>query len=474
MRHNQGDRIDINEITHFTPKQHDASQAVKLFKFVLYGGAMGGGKSYWLRWQLVILLLGFAARGHRHVTVGLFCETYDTLESRHISKLKLEFPSWLGKYNASDHTFVLKEIYGGGVIAFRNLDDVSKYQSSEFAVIAVDELTKNKEVAFMYLRTRLRWPGIDDTKFIAATNPGGAGHAWVKKLWIDKQFPPYEKESARFTYIRALVSDNPYISDSYKTDLESLPDDQRRAFLDGDWDVFEGQYFPEFNRDLHTCEPREIPYKAMIFVAVDYGYTAPSAALWCYMDSEGVVYVYRELYRKGLTYVELAKTISEMTPVSEDVRYWVVDPSLQNRSGETGLSGIDIMQRAYREARGKTIFIRLANNDRLTGWNMVRTFLKKIPMGETSGARLRISTACPELIRTLPALMHDTERPEDLDTRGEDHAADALRYGLMSEPPRTHSTVIRLPTFDSRLTRMLDNPGSPYHPEKPNIVDDFR
>lgn len=170
------ERIDINDLCHFTDKQKEASRLVKQHKYLLYGGAMGGGKSYFLRWKLIRMLLAFAARGFIGVTVGLFCEDYPALKDRHLSKVRFEFPEWLGEYNSADHNFILFPEFGGGMIAFRNLDDVSKYQSSEFAVIAVDELTKNTEEEFTILRTRLRWPGVRNTRFIAATNPGGKGH----------------------------------------------------------------------------------------------------------------------------------------------------------------------------------------------------------------------------------------------------------------------------------------------------------
>src|SRR3989338_8446270 len=151
MRTNKEERIDIDTLCHFTDKQKEASRTVKQYKYVLYGGAMGGGKSYFLRHKLLRMSLAFAARGRYGVTLALFCEDYPALKDRHLAKIRYEFPAWLGEYNAADHNFTLYPEFGGGVIAFRNLDDVSKYQSSEFAVIAVDELTKNDEGVFSFL-----------------------------------------------------------------------------------------------------------------------------------------------------------------------------------------------------------------------------------------------------------------------------------------------------------------------------------
>ena len=192
-------KIRFSELAHFTEKQLEATKITDKYKFLLYGGAMGGGKSYWLRWILLrFLLKKYGETKQKGIRVGLFCEDYPSLKDRHLSKIKFEFPDWLGELKSGDNEFQLKKEYGSGVIAFRNLDDVSKYQSSEFAAIGIDEITKNLKEVFDYLRTRLRWPGIKDVRFMAATNPGGIGHAWVKKLWMDKEYEPGEMEENQF------------------------------------------------------------------------------------------------------------------------------------------------------------------------------------------------------------------------------------------------------------------------------------
>ena len=190
--------VSFSELSHFTEKQKEALEAVKNNKFVLYGGAMGGGKSYFLRWAAIYLLLQWAAQGIKNARVGLFCEDYPSLKDRHLIKLEVEFPSWLGTLNKSDHEFRLYPRFGGGVISFRNLDEPGKYASSEFAAILVDELTKNTKDKFDLLRTRLRWPGISQTKFIAVIIPGSVGHEWIKRIWIKKEFEPGEKEANQF------------------------------------------------------------------------------------------------------------------------------------------------------------------------------------------------------------------------------------------------------------------------------------
>jgi len=237
MAESQLKNMNFTTLCHFSPKQWEALNASEQFKFTLYGGSMGSGKSYWLRWALVYWLLKLAAETKlTGIRVGLFCEDYGALNDRHIAKIKTEFPADLGTYNEQRHEFQLQPHFGGGIIAFRNLDDPSKYLSSEFAVVAVDELVKNAKSTFDILRTRMRWVGIPQPRFIAATNPG---EGWVKQYFIEKNFPPSEQEGKEFVYVAALPKDNPYLPPEYFISLESLPEAERKAFLEGDWSAFE-------------------------------------------------------------------------------------------------------------------------------------------------------------------------------------------------------------------------------------------
>src|SRR3990167_3653514 len=181
--------------SNFQTKQIDAQNAVDKYDYVFYGGSAGPGKSYFLRkYPIKFLIETWHKTGLKGVRAGLFCEDYPALHDRHLSRIPYEFPKWLGNYNSARHEFILSDRFGGGVVAFRNLDDPSKYLSSEFALIEVDELTKNDKKTFDFLRLRKRWPGIERTKFIGASNPGGIGHDWVKQLWIARNFPSEEKE----------------------------------------------------------------------------------------------------------------------------------------------------------------------------------------------------------------------------------------------------------------------------------------
>ena len=200
--------------------------------------------------------------GHRGVRVGLFSENYPTLKDRQVTKIKAEFPNWLGELKATKDEglgFYLRERFGGGAILLRNLDDTSKYQSAEFAGVAVEELTKNATVdVFDVLRGSLRWPGITDTFFWGATNPGSAGHLWVKALWIERDYTgEYERLlplAHQFCFIKSLPTDNRHLTKEYWEELDSLPLNLRKAWVEGSWDHFVGMAFAEWDRDVHVAE----------------------------------------------------------------------------------------------------------------------------------------------------------------------------------------------------------------------------
>lgn len=232
------EKLNVNDLLHFSPKQQEALEATKTHKYVLYGGSMGSGKSHWLRWTSIYWLLKlYAELGQEGIRVGLFCEDYPSLNDRHITKIRTEFPDWLGTYYETRHEFVLHKEYGSGVLALRNLDDASRYMSVEFATIAVDELPKNPLSTFNMLRTRLRWPNLKHGRFFAACNP--VGEIWVKRYFVDRIYPSTETEQDQFKFVPALMTDNPYLSSEYYTQLGSLPELERRAFLEGDWSAFE-------------------------------------------------------------------------------------------------------------------------------------------------------------------------------------------------------------------------------------------
>lgn len=412
------------EVVNPDPKQLEFLEVASTHKYTLYGGAKGGGKSYILRWWLALLLIKwFLELGIRGVRVGLFCETYRTLSDRHLSKVRTDFPKWLGRYHEGDDEFRLSERWGAGVIAFRNLDEPSKYDGVEFAAIAVDELCKNVAKTFHQLRSCLRWPGISFTPFAGGTNPEGVGLAWVRRLWVERDFSADDDKRLNpddFAFVQAVATDNTHLDQSYYDTLDSLPDDKRRAYKDGDWYVFEGQFFSEWRKHLHVREPFVIPTEWRRWRAVDFGTNNPFCCLWLAQDpSTGRRVVYRELYGRGFTATRQAELIVEATG-DELIAYTVADPAMFNKTNDDGTSPED----HYRE---QGVVLRRGMNSRVQGWDNVRTSLQ---LREDGDAGLWVFSTCRNLVRTLPALVYDDTRPEDCDSDQEDHAPDALRYGL--------------------------------------------
>ena len=175
----------------FTPKQWVAVEAADRYRFALFGGSRGPGKSYWLRWYAIRQLIALAGMGITGAVWGLFCETYPELQDRQINKIAREFPVWLGTLKETRTLglgYYLHPQYGGGVLALRNLDDPNKYKGAEFIGLSIDELTRIPMNKFDILRGSMRWPGVDRTQFCAATNPDGRYAEWVRQLWIEQKF----------------------------------------------------------------------------------------------------------------------------------------------------------------------------------------------------------------------------------------------------------------------------------------------
>lgn len=405
----------LGDLINPTAKQREFFRVMLEKKKTLYGGAAGGGKSYSLRWALIYLLIRWAKEGHQNVRTGLFCEDYPSLKERHISKLGIEFPEWLGRYRVTDREFVLRPEYGSGVLAFRNLDNPSKYLSSEFAAVAIDELTMNPtQEVFDYLTMRLRWKGIpdDQTKLIAGTNPGGPGHGWVKHLWLDA---PGED----FGFVQALAQDNPHLAAGYYESLLKLPEAMRKAYAEGNWNVFAGQVFTEFSVDTHVVDSFEPPRHWPRWYSMDWGYRKPYSIHGYAMDGEGRVHVYRELYGWGGapdvgTKEDAAEVAARMVGMERAPIY--ADPAMWIKGGHEGDSLAETFER-------QGLVMIKAENDRIAGKMQVHTRLRS--------QSLLIHGCCSHLIRTLPNLVYDKVRVEDVDTTQEDHGYDDLRYGLM-------------------------------------------
>lgn len=397
---------------------------------VLYGGAAGGGKSY----AMLVDPLRYAhIKDHRALilrkTLGELRELID--KSREL--YPAAFPG--ARYKETEKIWIFPS---GAKLEFGYLEkdaDVYRYQGQAFSFIGFDEITHlATEFPWNYLASRLRTTNPDITPYMRATaNPGGVGHAWVKKRYVtpappNTSFVGDDGLSRRF--IPAKLKDNPYLhlDGRYEKMLESLPEVHRRRLLEGDWDVSEGAAFPEFNREDHVIAPFDIPLEWNRIKAIDYGYSSPSAVLWGAVDPEdGTVIIYRELYQKGLTGEDLGREITLREKSEYKSISGVLDGAAWNR---TGYSGPTIGEQLCSGRYGHKL--RPADKNRLGGKVQIHEYLKKDR--NTGRPKLLIFATCPNLIRELSSIPVSDKNAEDVDTHVDDHAYDALRYLLMSRP----------------------------------------
>ncbi len=385
---------------------------------VLFGGAAGGGKSYG---QIAdALLLALRCPGSRQLILR---RSYQELERSLIRASLALFPRKLYSFSSVGHTGKFKN---GSVIDFGYLaaeNDVYQYQSTEYDVIRFDELTHFTESQYVYMLSRVRGANLYPKQVKSTTNPGGVGHAWVKRRFVDPA-PSGSRFSAdeglTRIFLPALLADNSFLSKSdpgYEKRLRALPERERRALLYGDWSVFEGQYFPEFCERIHTLTPFSLPKSWRRYRSIDYGLDR-LACLWIAMAPDGSCYVYRELCESDLPIGMAARKILAMTPPEEDIYATLAPPDLWSRGQESGKSKASLF------ADGGVWLTRTAN-DRESGWLAIKELL----CTEGGGPRLRIFSCCRELIRCLPALTVDKLRPTDCSTEPHEitHAPDALR-----------------------------------------------
>jgi hypothetical protein len=405
---------------------------------VVYGGAAGGGKS-------MALVADDLRDGIRYpgIRIGVFRTTLDELAESIYPKLdELDYQALHARLTGSDKQGRELRFRNGSLIRYRAADSVlgaSRRQGGEYQKITIDERTLMRPTVVERLRERLRSsnPRIPVIGMRSGTNPGGIGHATVKQIvehtdygrevWTDEH-------GVTHRFIPAKVDDNPHVDAGYRRVLDSIPDEKRRAAMrDGSWDSFAGQFFDEWRRDRHVVKPFTIPPTWRRIAGIDYGFAAPWAVEWVAVDPDGRAWVYRELYKTRVIEREQAAAVLGIeTLLQEDVVHHA-DPAMWSRTGEAPSPA-----QAYSDADLRMI---PAVNDRVPGWQRIHTYLADGPacaLHRAAGLErcpmLHVFETCPALIRTLPSLIHDEKRPEDVDTHGEDHAPDALRYALMSQP----------------------------------------
>ena len=415
----------------------------------LYGGAAGGGKSY----AMVADPVRYLARPNaRMLLVRRSTEELREL----ISVSKQLYPRAIPgiKFMERDKTWVSPN---GSTLWMSYLDrddDVSRYQGQAFNWIGFDELTQwPTPYAWNYMRSRLRSAHAKELGLYmrATTNPGGPGHAWVKKMFIDPaphgqafwatnpdtgETITWPKGHSRAgeplfkrKFIPATLFDNPFLSDDgmYEANLLSLPEHQRRQLLEGDWDINEGAAFPEFSRRHHVVEPFEIPSSWPRFRACDYGYGSYTGVVWIAVAPDEQLIVYREMYVSKVLATDLADLILEAES-EEKIRYGVLDSSLWHKRGDTGPSLAE--QMIVKGCRWRPAD--RSKGSRVAGKNEMH---RRLQVDEfTQEPRMVIFNTCKNLIAQLPSIPLDKNNPEDVDTNAEDHLYDALRYGIMTRP----------------------------------------
>ena len=433
----ENEEIKFTQLANFQDKQKTAwfTLLKPECKYLLYGGAASGGKSYFLRWASIGLgMYYFAKYGIENVPIGLFSADYPTLKDRQVIKIKNEIPDFLGQIKESrdeGYAFMGSPKYGSFLVLLRNLDDPSKYKSAEFAAILVEELTENKESTFDDLRFRLRYGKINDVKFVGATNPGGVGHGFVKRKWVTPDAKSPDHEQDRFFFVPARYADNSYTTEEYVKQLSSLPDAKRRAYMEGDWDIFSGQVFEEWRRERHTLADPEYPVELCEKkIGFDWGYNNPGCAIWEAFTPDGRAYAYRELYQNKTEPQEWANQIKIFLQVEKVSEVVLPHDCFSMLGGNETVASI--FENTWKDlgafrpfiVRGNTMGT-IAVQNRVT---ITHNYLRDAPDGKPY---FQVLNRCENLIRTIPELVYSKDRLEMIDKAGEDHAFDAASIALM-------------------------------------------
>jgi hypothetical protein len=490
--------IDVYKLLKFKPNQVQQVFLDATEDEVLFAGGRGGGKTRALVMLAVLLCIRYAG-----IRVLVIRRSYPQLKATIVAELaKIGFAKRLGAvWNGTEMEL---RFPNGSTLRCGYIDslaDTAQYQGQEFQVLMVDELGLMIPEALPILRESLRSSNkaIPIRWLRATANPGGPSHAFVRSHFIqatDDGHKVITDDVGRTTrFIRSSVYDNKEHVGKYIKILEGIEDPARRAsMLGGSFDAFAGQVFQEFDATRHIVPRKDvnIPADWRRFAGIDYGSSAPWAVLWCARDNDGRLWAYREMYSRGLSPSEQARRILEAERKAREthvVHY--IDPSMKAPVHAQGLS----FQQMYAV---EGLWTTLADNNRLAGWQSVHSYLAEGPIcpfhsvqrdrdewrGDTCPKFHIVSDACPNLVRTLPALPYDPVNVEDVDTKSDDHIADAARYLMHSLAGGLSSIVewdngsdvkaldgsdLRLPmgavaiayedTFDAHVRR-VDAPGS--------------
>ncbi|MBQ2396074.1 MAG: phage terminase large subunit [Bacteroidales bacterium] len=422
-------------------------------RHVAYGGARGGGKSWAVRVKAILLCLKW-----KGIKILIVRKTYKELTNNHIVPLQQMLPTDVARYNKTEKVFTF---VNGSTIWFgycNNDSDLDQYQGAEYDVIFFDEATQLQESWIKKINLAVRQPNGLPKRTYYTCNPGGASHNYIKRLFIERRYEEAEIPE-NYSFTQALVTDNKVLmemSPEYKAELEALPPKLREAWLYGNWDIFEGQFFEDFrempdkdlcikagiskeeaiasHRFVHVIEPFEIPDGWQIHRSFDFGYAKPFSCAWWAVNYDGVAYRILELYGCTKTPNEGVKwtpdqMFAEMARIEREHRWLkgkkiigVADPSIWDAS--RGESVADC-------AAKHGIYFSAGDNERIAGWMQVHY---RFAFDENGFPMMYVFNNCKAFIRTMPLLQFSETKPEDLDTTGEDHVADEVRYFLMSRP----------------------------------------
>ena len=429
-----------------------------------YGGARGGGKSWAVRVKAILLCLKWPG-----IKILVVRKTYKELTNNHIIPLQQMIPTSVAKYNKTDKVFTF---VNGSTIWFgycANDSDLDQYQGAEYDVIFFDEATQLKEDWLKKINLAVRQPNGLPKRSYYTMNPGGVSHNFLKRLFIDRKYEDAEIPE-NYHFIKALVTDNKVLMEiqpEYKAELEALPPKLRKAWLEGDWDIFEGMFFEEFaNREehyedrqwTHVIAPFDIPSDWVIYRGFDWGYNKPSAVGWFAVSPDDVIYHFLELYtcsktpNEGLKwtppqlFAEVHRIETEHPWLRGRKIIGVADPAIWD--AETGESIADT-------AAKHQVFFSKGDHARIPGWLQCHY---RLSFDKSGYPMFYVFNTCKHFIRTIPSLMYDEHKVEDIDTDGEDHIADMWRYVLMSRPIKPRAMEQPDEYMSSPLHTALDIP----------------
>lgn len=417
---------------------------------VLYGGAAGGGKSFG---QLVdAMVYALAYPKSKQI---IFRRTFPELEKSLIRASLELYPRDIYSYQRTVHTGMF---VNGSLIDFAycdSEDDVYKYQSAEYDVIRFDELTHFTEGMYTYLISRCRGANGYPKQIKSTTNPGGIGHSWVKRRFIDIGAPDVVHRAGLTTrvFIPAKVTDNKFLMAAdadYVKRLEALDEREKRALLYGEWELEEGRFFESFDRGVHVIRPFGTGAGYTYYVSLDYGLDM-LAAYKIALSSEGRAYVIAEVYEgkdsggEGLIVSKAAAKIKELCG-ADDIRAVFAPPDLWSRQKDSGKS----IARLFFE---NGVSLTKVSSSRVHGWSELKEWLE-VYVGEDGErtARLQIFDCCKNLIRTLSSIQCDSANMSDCAKSPHEltHAPDALRYFVAGGPKfRPGSEPLRRYAFSS-------------------------